>query len=391
MITGIFYTLRQGRHSYFFQSLISMYLARSFRLVSTLCFSAGLRTVRHHVDRRPSKAERSLAAKCYDYITMSEFRPEERIEYTGPLKPVLARAAEVYGLGDFQGYTTIPVGYEDFNAHLQTSQGEYFVKIFASRREPREITRYEMIMQAVVASEVNCPVLHATNDGLIYRDRESNLGMVAMDFIRGRTFYELQRSPDDTELRQVLEQAVRIQNVPHHPEFLFDSWAITNLAADSYLPVREYMSIPEFATLERIVDELGAVASDTLPHALVHGDITKSNTLAGDDGKIYILDFSVANWYPCIQELAVIVGNLLNDPSGSETFLELLEKVVMGYVQAGGQLSKSEAYALPVYARAAYAAEFVGALREKYLNGNDSVETDYWMEIGRSGLTKAYE
>lgn len=322
---------------------------------------------------------------------MSELRPEERIDYTGSLEPVLGRAAEAYGLGDFQGYATILVGYEDFNARMQTNQGDYFVKIFASRRESVEITRYEKIMQAVVAGEVNCPELHNIGNSLVYRDNESDLEMVVMDFIPGRTFYELQRSPDDAELQQVLEQAVRIQSVAHHPEFLFDSWAITNLAKDSYEPVQEHMTPEDITTLERIIDELGAIKSSTLPHALVHGDITKSNTLAGNDGNMYILDFSVANWYPRIQELAVIVGNLLNDTARSETFLQILEKVVSGYVQAGGQLNEAEAYALPVYTRAAYAAEFVGALREKHLNGNDSAETDYWMEMGRLGLTKAYE
>src|SRR6185312_14701868 len=111
---------------------------------------------------------------------MSELLPEERINYTGSLEPVLSRASEAYGLGDFRSYATIPVGYEDFNARIQTNNGYYFVKIFASRREPREITRYENIMRAVVAAEVNCPALHSVGDSLVYRDSESELEMVAM-------------------------------------------------------------------------------------------------------------------------------------------------------------------------------------------------------------------
>ncbi len=42
----------------------------------------------------------------------------------------------------------------------------------------------------------------------------------------------------------------------------------------------------------------------------------EGNTIKGDDGKIYIIDFSVANWYPRIQELAVMAANLLHEKNG---------------------------------------------------------------------------
>ena len=227
------------------------------------------------------------------------------------------------------------------------------------------------------------------NEQLVYHDDESGLAMVAMDFIKGQSFYEQKRSPDNRELRQVLEQAARINKVPHHPEFLFDSWAITNLVA-GYEPVRKHIKAEDRVVVERIIKDLKAIDIVALPHCFVHGDIVKSNTLQGDDGKIYIVDFSVANWYPRIQELAVIAGNLLNDKTRTETLLELLEKIVTGYVRAGGELMQAEAYALPAFTRASYAAEFTGAMREKFLNGNDSDETTYWMELGQAGLRRAY-
>jgi len=30
--------------------------------------------------------------------------------------------------------------------------------------------------------------------------------------------------------------------------------------------------------------------------------------------------------------------------------------------------------------------EFMGAHQEKYINGNDTEETDYWLSLGREGL-----
>ncbi|QQS18302.1 hypothetical protein IPL68_06815 [Candidatus Saccharibacteria bacterium] len=52
-------------------------------------------------------------------------------------------------------------------------------------------------------------------------------------------------------------------------------------------------------------------------------------------------------------------------------------------------LTEQERKHLPVYALAGVAMEFMGAHQEKYINGNDTEETDYWLSLGRDGLRKA--
>src|SRR5690606_12517683 len=113
----------------------------------------------------------------------------------------------------------------------------------------------------------------------------------------------------------------------------------------------------------------------------------KANVIKGEDGKIYILDFSVANRYPRIQELAVIVANLLHDDS--ETTLEGKCEQVANEYSEFNQLTEQERQHLPAYALAGVAMEFMGAHQEKYINGNDTEETDYWLSLGREGLRKA--
>mgnify|MGYP001584385865 FL=1 len=34
--------------------------------------------------------------------------------------------------------------------------------------------------------------------------------------------------------------------------------------------------------------------------------------------------------------------------------------------------------------------EFLGAHQEKYINGYDTEETDFWMNLGRNGLKKEF-
>ena len=34
------------------------------------------------------------------------------------------------------------------------------------------------------------------------------------------------------------------------------------------------------------------------------------------------------------------------------------------------------------------AMEFMGSYQEKYINGNDTNETEYWLKLGREGLAR---
>jgi Ser/Thr protein kinase RdoA (MazF antagonist) len=125
-----------------------------------------------------------------------------------------------------------------------------------------------------------------------------------------------------------------------------------------------------------------------LPHAFVHGDIIKTNTLKGEDGKIYILDFSVANWYPRVQELAVIVANLLHDKNTPG--LEAQCRLVADEYSDFTSLTVTERKHLPTCALAAIAMEFMGSHQEKYVNGIDNEETEHWLASGRDGLRRAF-
>lgn len=316
---------------------------------------------------------------------------EQRIRFQGDIAEVLGRAAAEFQAGRFESFNLMPVGYEDYNSQVITRDAKIFVKIFNAERTPEEVERYLDIMGAVDASPVRHPsLLRTESGGLVYADAASGLSMVAMEFVEGMTFYDDgRRSPDDEELRQVLGQAVLIHNIPIKPSHLDDSWSIGNLGA-TLVEVGEFLHPEEASILRRIHQEFEVINIGDLPACFVHGDMTKSNCMKAADGNIFILDFSVANVYPRIQELAVITGNLLNSPTHNTTMLEELERVVNGYISAGGRLRTSEAEALPIFTRAAYAMEFLGAIREKHIKHDDSPETDYWMELGRAGLHKSF-
>ncbi|NTU73963.1 phosphotransferase [Candidatus Roizmanbacteria bacterium] len=312
--------------------------------------------------------------------------PIDRLNYTGDLTPVISRAAQAYRLGEARSFSVIPVGYEDCNVVINTPTGEYVAKIFTKDRHPEELVRYCTIMEQVIAGGVNHPpLLHTQDNQIVYSDAET-LPMVVMPFIRGNNFLELDHAPTSTERRAILEQAAMINTIPYHPTFLHDSWAIPNIY-QIYAKVSPFVPTEELELIQKAIIQYQTIPVSSLPHALVHGDFTKANVLKGDVGKIYVLDFSVANWYPRIQELAVIAANLLYDRENPQPLKQTCELVAEEYSQFN-PLTDTERQYLYAYALTGVAMTLMGAHQEKYIKGNDSKETDYWLDLGRNGLRR---
>ncbi len=310
-----------------------------------------------------------------------------RLEYRGDLGPVVERLCVAYGIGAPLGYSVIERGYEDCNVIIQTSGGKYVAKMFAKYRTPENIARYGEMMGEVMNGGVNHPaILRTKDDGVIvYSDRQG-VSMALMDFVEGRTFQETDSVPDEAERRAVLEQAAKINRIGYHPSYLSDSWAIPNIG-ESYRKVKNLIEPDDLKLVETVLERYGEIPIDELPSCFVHGDFTKGNVLKGDDGKIYILDFSVSNWYPRIQELAVIAANLFHGEQEDQSLRERVEYILREYDELN-PLTPVEKRYLYDYALAGVAMEFLGAHQEKFLNGNASEETEYWMKLGREGLRR---
>ena len=314
---------------------------------------------------------------------MSEQKPIDRLAYSGDLEPVIDRLCANYGVGTPASSSVIEVGYEDCNVIVETDQNKYLAKMFAKSRTAEEIARYTTTMQRVVGAGVHHPELLTTSSGeVVYTD--TRITLVLMRFVEGKTFFELDRAPDAHERKAVLEQAAKVNSIDYKPTYLFDSWAIPNIRA-MFDKVRQFVEPDDLKLVEQAMARYEAIPVDDLPHAFVHGDFTKTNVLKGNDGKMYILDFSVANWYPRIQELAVIAANLLHDKDDGSSLEERCQLVADEYSEFS-RLTEDERKYLPAYALAGVAMEFMGAHQEKHINGNDTEETDYWLNLGRNGL-----
>lgn len=318
---------------------------------------------------------------------MNGLDPAGRLNYTGDLTPIVERACEAYGVGSLVSQSIIPVGFEDCNVIIETDQAKFVAKMFAKFRTPEDIDRYKAIMQRVVEAGVSHPELMTIKgDELVYSD--SGVSMVLMRFIEGKSFYELERVPNDQERRAIIEQAAKVNNIDYKPPYLFDSWAIPHIH-EMLDKVRQFVQPEDMELVEQALARYDAIPVKELPHCFVHGDFIKTNIMLGDDGQIYILDFSVANTYPRIQELAVIAANLLHD-EGDMTLEQKCQLVADEYSEFSPITDEERKY-LPDYALVGATMEFLGGHQEKFINGNDGEETDFWLNLGRNGLRRALQ
>lgn len=301
---------------------------------------------------------------------------------------MMDRLCKAYKIGQPADFSVIETGYEDCNVIVQTPDEKYVAKIFSKSRSQGDITRYTTIMEKAVEAGVNHPPLLKTGSGdIVYIDNQANgISLVLMKFVEGKSFIELGRVPNAGERQMVIEQAVKVNNIDYHPPYLFDPWAIPNINI-VFERVRRFIQPDDLGLVKQVIDQYSKIPIDDLPHCFVHGDFTKANVFKGGDGKIYILDFSAANWYPRIQEIAVIVANLLYDENNPLTLNERIDLVSDEYSKLK-PLTVAERKFIYPYALAGAAMEFLGAHQEKYINGNDSEETDFWMNLGRNGLKK---
>jgi Ser/Thr protein kinase RdoA (MazF antagonist) len=312
----------------------------------------------------------------------------DRINYSGDIGQVIKRLSNAYDIGDVIDFSIIEIGFEDCNIIVKTKKEKYVVKIFSKERTKGDVLRYSKIMEEAFKSGANHPELLKTIKGdLVFSDSQANnISMVLMRFINGKTFLETNSTPDIEDLKSIINQVVKISEIKYKPPYVFDSWAIPNIR-EVFNEIKSDLSGDDRYLLERVIDLYLDIPIKKLPHCFVHGDITKANVLKGDDGILYILDFSVSNWYPRIQELAVISANLLYSENDSKSLKDRVDLVISEYEKISS-LSADEKMYLYNYSLAGVAMEFMGAFREKFIKKNTSEETDYWLNLGRNSLEK---
>ena len=93
----------------------------------------------------------------------------------------------------------------------------------------------------------------------------------------------------------------------------------------------------------------------------------------------------MSNYYPRLQEIAVLACNLLFDERDKDKSEHNL-KIALDEYQKNLPLSDRELKLLPDFINFAHAMHVIGATREEKVNGNKLEENAYWLAQGKAGL-----
>jgi len=311
---------------------------------------------------------------------------QSRIGFSGNLGMILKKVSEDYGIGDYLNHKVITMGYEDFNLIMETSKGKYMVKIYSTFRDENECRRYVEVMEKVIGAGVRHPELYSVNgEGLyIAETKESSIRLSVLEFVDGETFYDSGEEPTDEESVWVIRQVTKINSIEFKPSFIYDSWAISNFSQE-YEKRGEYLRGEDARQMSELAEIFKKLNISGLPHSFVHGDITRTNTMKNKKGNLFIIDFAVANWYPRIQELAVLFCDLFFNSKNPKSFPERFRTLLEEYKKEI-KLTWAEESELPTYIQMAHAMHLLRANYEKVVNKNNTVENEYFLNIGRIGL-----
>jgi Ser/Thr protein kinase RdoA (MazF antagonist) len=324
---------------------------------------------------------------------MNENNFQNRISYKGGLISLLQKIADDFGLGTHTGHKLIEVGYEDFNVILETDKGKHFVKMFANFKDEAECRRYVDIMLKALEVGVQHPRLYQSTQGYFHKLTldDALVRLVVLEYIDGQSFYDLDELPNEPELRFLATQAALInQKMDIRPPQVYDSWAVVNFVKE-YDEKKQYFELNDLEMMESVINAMRKADLSQLPHCFVHGDIIKTNVMRAKSGELYILDFSVSNYYPRVQELAVLLCDLFFNEKDPSNFAHNYQLALNEY-QRIQPLNAEELAILPLYTKAAHAMHIVNPIYLQKAEGqNHTVENAKWLELGRVGLKFANE
>ena len=313
--------------------------------------------------------------------------PQERIYYQGDLEPFLKQILLDYELGTYIGHELKHNGYEDFNLILHTTTGPIFLKCFAQWRSKEDCERYlDMIQTSYTRGHVLTPKLYPNTKGSFLTTFDNDGDHIcAMKFLDGGNIWESKKRLTDEEQKAIIREAAKITLCEYKPTYVHDSWAIVN-ASETYSKSRDRIAEEDRKLLDRLMREFGKIEVAALPHSFVHGDVRSTNVMRHSDGHVYVIDFSVANWYPRVVELAVMLSDILFDPSHTEEFTKTYQWALGVYQEAGVVFTQEELKVLPIFVQLAHAMNIIGSSSVDATQYISQAENAHWMQLGRTGL-----
>lgn len=294
---------------------------------------------------------------------------------------------EEYNLGNLNNTFVIEIGYEDFNAIITTTKGKYLMKVFRNSRTDQEVIECINRSWNAEKNNVQTPKIYKNSKNeivSIITYMKSKFRVSIIQYIDGENFFYLNRKPTDKELEKIVNIASNLNKIDYKPNFIYDTWAITSFI-NEFEKKSKYLDKKYLDMIEPIYDKFKKFDYDKLPKSFVHGDMMSTNLMLDKNQKIWVIDFSVANYTARLNEIVVIcddVALIQNNRNESEKRIKKAFDQWCEEVNAT-QLEKES---FKILFDVANAINVLNPLYE-IVSGNESEETKMHLNAGIFGLS----
>ena len=310
----------------------------------------------------------------------------DRINLKSDLSQLSKLICKKYNLGQYVSEKPILVGYEDFNFILKTDIGKFCVKVFNKDRTDEDVKKYIDRIKLANSLNINTPKVYQCDNSILCKIifDDTKFRLCVFQYIEGKSFYDLNQTPTQTEIKNIVEQMAHIHNTKLELGFIYDKWTITNFIKE-YEEKGKYLDNKYNNTFKALIDKFGSIKFEELPTSFVHGDIISSNIIKDNNNKLWIIDFAVSNCLPRIVDLAVTACNLCFNTDSIDKTIQST-KMILDQYQKYNRLTNYELECFPLFYDLANAMCVLQISYLKFL-GEISKEDKFWLNESEKGLS----
>lgn len=338
----------------------------------------------------------------FDYFTRVKFRQED-------LKNVLDKIVEIYHFTEVKSYYVIETGYEDFNVYMETLNSKYVVKFFSNERSIENIKHYIKIVDSISKQEyLSVPKVFRNGNNLLGKVDYNNeeIYFFVMEYINGTTLYDLDKKIDLKTIIKIVFDVLKyncvnkdLKNYLYTDEARkfrqYDMWGYDNFLVE-YKEKSKYLSAEDNELIKPIVyyyqdmvnryERYGETFKNLPvmpPYMSAHNDFISTNIVLKDNVEPYYIDFSVSSIALNFVDVAIFgCDTVLKEGITSLEYAKYLK--IISYILYRTHIMEYNLY--PTAVAVQHAIHVLIANYYKVHDGINSLENDYFLNLGRRGI-----
>ena len=154
-----------------------------------------------------------------------------------------------------------------------------------------------------------------------------------MQYIEGKDIYTLKYKLNPDDFEQIAMQIAYINQINYKPQFIYDSWAIESFNKEFKKFNHSKIAPNILLKIKKWQKLFDGVKLNSLPQSFIHGDVVDMNIVKSGK-KLYIVDFSSANYQTRISDIATsiadlcfVAGDIKQTQSNMASFVRAYQKV----------------------------------------------------------------